>query len=73
MLSFGVLSVTMMTGSSFGRRGFILLTAQAIVYSPRNKQTNKKKNTRQEPGGADAEAMEGRCFLACSPWLSQSL
>jgi hypothetical protein len=57
-----------MTKSNMGRKGFISLTS----YSPSSREV-MTETWKQEPGGrnleagADAEATEECCLLACSP------
>jgi hypothetical protein len=52
-----------MTKSNLGRKGFIISYRLQFVI--------RGSQSRNLGAGADAEAMEGCCSLACSPWLAQ--
>ena len=47
--------------------GLYFITAHYL-----RKSGQELKQGRNLEAGADAEAMEGSCLLACSPWLAQS-
>ena len=56
--------------SNLGRKGFIWLHFHIVVHHSR-KSGQELKQGRNLEAGADAEAMEAFCLLACSPWLLQ--
>jgi hypothetical protein len=59
-----------MTKATWGERGFILLI---VPYNSSSKVERKEMHTGQEPeAGADPEAMEGCCLMACSHGFAQS-
>jgi len=56
--------------SKLRRKAFIWLTLP--YYCSSSKEVRTGTHTGQEPeAGADAEAMEGCCLLACSLWIAQ--
>jgi hypothetical protein len=59
-----------MTKKQVGRKGFIQLTLPHCCSSPRKSEQELTQDRNLE-AGADAEAMEGCCLLACFPWLAQ--
>jgi hypothetical protein len=69
-LSQGFYSCTnIMTKKQLGRKGFIQLTLPCCCCSsPKEVRTGTQAG---QEAGADAEAMEGCCLLACFPWLAQ--
>ena len=54
--------------SKLGRKGFIQLTLPRCCSSPEEVRTGTQAG---QEAGADAEAVEGCCWLACFPWLVQ--
>jgi hypothetical protein len=54
-----------------GRKEIIQLTLPHLCSSSKEVRTELKQGGNLE-AGADAEFMEGCCFLACSPWLDES-
>jgi hypothetical protein len=57
--------------ASWGRKGSCGLCFHTTVYHQK-KSGQELKQGRNLETGADAEAMEECCFLACSSWLTQS-
>ena len=57
--------------SNVGREGFISLILPYIIAHHQKQWGQELKHGRYLEAGADAEAIEGCCFLACSPWLAQ--
>jgi hypothetical protein len=54
------------------REGKGLLDLCFYTTVPHQRKSGQElKQGRNLEAGADAEAMEGCCFLACSPWLAQ--
>ena len=58
-----------MTRSNVGSKGFIFFL-QFVLHHP-GKSGEELKQGQNLEVGTDAEAMEGRCLLACSLWLAQ--
>jgi hypothetical protein len=50
------------------KKGFIQLTLPHCCSLPKEVRTGTQAG---QEAGADAEAMEGCCSLACFPWLIQ--
>ena len=48
--------------------GLVTFMLQSITEG----RQNKNSNSRNLEAGADAEAMEGCCLLACFSWFAQS-
>jgi hypothetical protein len=57
-----------MTKKQLGKKRFIQLTLPYCCSSPKEVRTGTQAG---QEAGADAEAMEGCCLLACFPWLAQ--
>ena len=55
---------------SWGGKGLTQLTLLHCSLSLK-KSGQELKQRRNLEAGADTEAMEGCCLLACSPWLAQ--
>jgi hypothetical protein len=60
-----------MTKATWGGKGLFGLCFGITVHCQR-KSGQALKQARNLEAGADAEAIEGCCLLACSPWLAQS-
>jgi len=58
-----------MTKGKLGRKGFIQLTLPHCCSSPKEVRTGTHTGRNLE-AGADAEAMEKCCLLACSSWFA---
>jgi len=56
--------------ASWEARGLFSLLFHIAVYHQKT-SGQKLKQVKNLEVGADAEAMEGCCFLACSSWLAQ--
>lgn len=58
--------------SNTGRKGFISSILPYHCSYLKEVKTDIQKGTTLK-AEANAEAMEGCCFLVCSPWLAQSV
>ena len=59
-----------MTSEQVEEEGVYLVYAYSFVHHQK-KPGQQLKQGRNLEARADAEAMEGRCLLVCSPWLAQ--
>jgi hypothetical protein len=59
-----------MTKANLERKGLILFTLPQCSLSLKETRTGTQDSGNLE-AGADAEAMEGCCLLACSSWFAQ--
>jgi hypothetical protein len=59
------------TKSNLGRIRFVWLILPVTVRDEGSQGRNSSKQGSNLDVGADAEAMEGCCLLACSSWLTQ--
>ena len=49
----------------------VYFTHNSILTVHHHKKSGQEPTQGRDLEGTDAEAMEGNCLLACSPWLAQ--
>jgi len=69
LVKVSIAAVNTVIESKLGREGRIQLMPHPLCLSPEEVRKEFTQSRNLE-AGADAEAMEGSCLLACSSWLA---
>lgn len=70
-MTFLLLPQNTMTKKKVGEEGVYLVYPSTLPFITKRSQDRNSNRAGSQSAWADSKGVEGRCLLACSPWLSQ--